>query len=302
MFIILFLLFVAVAASLVRLARSFVWSRSARGYRRIQGPARMFFRSRAKPAWVRREIIRMSALMPNAGCRRIAGSFNRRFAAKRRMTVGKSFVAEVIRRHRYDIGVARRRIKNARPRRVPKNLIWGIDLTGKAALDGKTHAVLAILEHASRAALWLEALEQKSTWTLVQRIVEAIRRYGKPDAVRTDNEPVFTSRVFGLALFVLGIRHQRIDPHCPWQNGRVERFFGTLKEKLDQLAVQSVPVLNALLVEFRFYYNHVRTHQNLGGSTPAEAWAGLDPLAQRFSKEYWFETWDGLLTGYYLRR
>ena len=30
--------------------------------------------------------------------------------------------------------------KNAKPRPVPKNLIWGLDLTGKIPLDGATHA------------------------------------------------------------------------------------------------------------------------------------------------------------------
>jgi hypothetical protein len=41
--------------------------------------------------------------------------------------------------------------------------------------------------------------------------------------------------------------------------------------------------------EFRFFYNHVRPHQNLYGSTPAEAWVGIDPFADGFRKEYWFE-------------
>lgn len=120
--------------------------------------------------------------------------------------------------------------------------------------------------------------------------------------IRTDNEAIFTSRVFRLVLFVLGIHHQTTDLHCPWQNGRVERFFGTLKEKLDQLAVTSFDALNSALGEFRFFYNHVRPHQNLGGATPAEAWAGANPHITRFKQEYWFEAWDGLLQGYYLRR
>jgi len=177
-----------------------------------------------------------------------------------------------------------------------------MDLTGKTNLDQATHSVLAILEHASRAVLWLEALENKSSWALIGRLIEAIRRYGKPHTIRTDNESIFTSKAFRLALFLLRIRHQRIDLHCPWQNGRVERFFGTLKGNLDQLLVESLPALNAALGEFRFFYNHVRPHQNLDGRTPAEAWAGVDPYATRIKREYWFEVWDGLLKGYYLRR
>ncbi len=137
---------------------------------------------------------------------------------------------------------------------------------------------------------------------MTSKLSAAIRRYGKPQAVRTDNEAVFTSRVFRLALFLLGVQHQRTGPGCPWQNGRVERFFGTLKAKLDRLAVESFAALNQALGEFCIFYNHVRPHQNLFGLTPAEAWAGANPFAHAPRREYWFEAWDGLLTGYYLRR
>ncbi len=277
-------------------------SRRPLGYRRITATPATFPRTPPKPAWVRKEVIRLKALMPEAGCRAIADIFNRRFAAKRRITVGKTFVAELLRKHRYEIDVVRRQIKNARPKPVPRNLVWALDLTGKATPDGRTRIVLGILEHASRAALWLEALETKSSWTLIVKLAEAIHRYGKPRAVRTDNEAVFASRTFRLALLLLGIGHQRTDPGCPWQNGRGERLFGTLKAKLDQLAVESLAALNQALGEFRFFYNHVRPHQNLGGLTPAEAWAGADPFAFASKDEYWFEAWDGLLSGYYLRR
>ncbi len=291
--------FYALAVLLVRVAR--LRPRSP-GYRRAPGSVVAFVRFPAKPEWVKQEVIRLKALIPKADCRAISAIFNRRFAAKRRMTVGKTFVAELVRQHRYEIDVVRRQIKNARPKPVPRNLVWGLDLTGKTTLDGRTRLVLGILEHASRAALWLEALETKSSWTLISKLIAAIRRCGKPQAIRTDNEAVFTSRTFRFALLLFGIRHHRTDPGCPWQNGRVERFFGTLKAKLDRLAVDSFEALNAALIEFLFFYNHIRSHQNLRGSTPAEAWAGVDPFADSFKKEYWFEAWDGLLRGYYLRR
>jgi len=284
----------AVAARLCR--------QRASGHRRAEPPARAFFGTSAKPGWVGKEILRLKALMPHAGCRSIADTFNRRFAARRRMTVGKTFVFQFLRDRRYDVETLRRRIKNARPRAVPKNLVWALDLTGKTTLDGFTRMILAILEHASRAALCLEALPDKSSWALILKLLAAIKRYGKPCMVRTDNEAVFTSKLFRLALVLLGIRHQRTDRGCPWQNGRVERFFGTLKDKLDRLAVDSFEALNLALGEFRFFYNHVRPHRNLHGLTPAEAWSGTSPFADASKGEYWFEAWDGLLTGYYLRR
>lgn len=258
--------------------------------------------TRSKPAWVTREVLRLKALMPHSGCRKIADCFNRRFELARHMMVGKSYVADTIRKHHYEIAILRRQIKNAKPKEVPSNLVWALDLTGKTTLDGRTRHILAILEHASRAALILEGLHNKSSWTLVSKLITAIKRYGKPKILRTDNEPIFTSHVFRFALFLLGIRHQRSDLHCPWQNGRIERFFGSLKISLNQLAVSSFDALGDALIEFRFFYNQVRSHQNLGGATPAEAWDGVKPHQTPFKHEYWFEAWDGLLAGYYLQR
>lgn len=54
-----------------------------------------------------------------------------------------------------------------------------------------------------------------------------------------------------------------------------------MKQQFDRLAVDSIDALNKALTEFRFFYNHVRPHRNLGGAAPAEAWAGVDPYASR---------------------
>ena len=295
-------LVLALALHLIRLARRLRRKRSSHPYRRVspvQGPT---LHRRRKPEWVRREIVRLAALLARPTCRLIADIFNRRFVHSRKMSVRKTFVSGVLRASRYQIEAEKRRIKSAKPRCVPPNLVWGLDLTGKADAGGAVHAVLGILDHGSRASLSLTAPANKSSFTLLGHLCLAIGTFGKPKAVRTDNESVFVSRTFRLALLLLGIRHQRTDPGCPWQNGRVERFFGTLKERLDRLAVDSLQALNQALVEFRFLYNHVRPHQNLGGATPAEAWSGVDPYANRIKDEYWFEAWDGLLAGYYLRR
>jgi len=106
-------------------------------------------------------------------------------------------------------------------------------------------------------------------------ILRLLRGYGKPKIIRTDNEAIFTSKQFRLGLKKLGIRHQRTTPGCPWQNGRIERLFGTLKQKLDQWQVAGIAQLNRDLDTFRYWYNHIKPHQNLNGKTPAEAWSGL---------------------------
>jgi transposase InsO family protein len=239
--------------------------------------------------------------MPEAGCRRIADTFNRRFAGPKQMTVGKTFVNGVIRDHQYEVQILRRQIKNARPRPVPRNLIWGVDLTVKMDTAGALHPLLGIIEHGSRLNLCLAALRDKSSFTLLRHLLNAIRQHGKPKIIRTDNEAIFTSGLVRLTLWLLGIRHQRIAPHCPWQNGRVERFFGTLKDKLDQWQVDSLTQLNRALGQFQFWYNAVRPHQHLQGRTPIEVWSGVDVFSRMPKREYWFDAWEGLLTGFYLR-
>jgi transposase InsO family protein len=240
------------------------------------------------------EVMRLKALMPDAGCRTIADVFNRRFA-HRYESVGKTFVGELVRKHGHAIWLMRRKIKHARPRLIPINAVWGVDLTGKADGAGGLHLLLGVVEHGSRACLALQRMSERSSLGLLVELVRVMRRYGLPRAIRTDNEGIFTSAAFRFGLWLLGVRHQRTDPHCPWQNGRVERFFGTLKGKLDHWSVAGPQKLDAAIHLFRFWYNQVRPHQNLEGATPAEAWSGR-PCRGRAR---WFEAWDGMLAGYY---
>jgi transposase InsO family protein len=61
-----------------------------------------------------------------------------------------------------------------------------------------------------------EALnDAQGSWTLLGHLFLAIGKYGKPRALRTDNEACFVSRTFRVALALAGVRHQRSDPGCP---------------------------------------------------------------------------------------
>jgi transposase InsO family protein len=81
--------------------------------------------------------------------------------------------------------------------------------------------------------------------------------------------------VFRFGLWLLGIRHQRTELGCPWQNGRVERFIGTVKRALAAESIADERELTTTLQETRTWYNHERPHDHLQGRTPAEVWAGV---------------------------
>ena len=131
-------------------------------------------RQSRKPAWVADELIRLKALMPQAGCRRIADTFNRRFAANRQMTVSKSYAAYTLRGQRYEIECLRRKIRQRRPGLGESNRVWGLDLTGKQDIHGQQHVILGLVDHGTRRLLTLSSLPNKSAWTLLGYVFLAI--------------------------------------------------------------------------------------------------------------------------------
>jgi putative transposase len=268
--------------------------------RRIDNLPTVHYYNQPKPEWVRKEIIRLKALLPKFGCRKIADTFNRIHEASTGMRVGKTFVSDVIRQHKYEIQILRRQIKNKKPRDFAHNVYWGIDLTGKQDESGKIHNIFGIIEFQSRACLNMSALKDKSSITLLRCILDCIEKYGMPKIIRTDNEAVFTSRLFRFGLKFLGIKWKSIQLSSPWQNGQIEKLFGTLKESLDHWRVYSIKQLNGDLDVFWLWYNHIRPHQNLDGRTPAEVWNGKNIFKTGYKSSHYFSEWEGLLTGYYL--
>lgn len=162
-----------------------------------------------------------------------------------------------------------------------RNRVWGCDLLMKTEQQGQLNVALAIVDHGSRACLRLQRLADKSSWTLLQELGQAVKRYGPPTFLRTDNEAVLVSRLFRLGLWLWGIRHQRIEPGCPWQNGRVERFIGTVKRALATESIADENDVRTALRHIRSWYNHARPHDHLQGRTPAEVWAGVDVFSTR---------------------
>jgi len=212
---------------------------------------------------------------------------------------------------------------------MPRNRVWALDLTGKAHLSGHQRMVLDLLNHGTRACLPLNALADKRSVTNLRELIVAFRRLGLPKRLCVDNdaqgcasaastgdgmnaggraaqgvvarragaaEACFNSRLMRSALALLGIRLQTIGLHCPWQNGRIERFVGTFKQCLDRIVITDADDLRRKLIEFRAWYNHVRSHQRLHGYTPAEAWDGR---AKSTKRPQWFEVWEGRITGWF---
>jgi transposase InsO family protein len=188
--------------------------------------------------------------------------------ARRGETVCKSTVQNWLRRHALAAQTVRRQTRNRVPRYVRPNHCWGVDGTGKRDGEGREHFILGIIDHGTRRVLKLVALEQGTSRAILTELFDAVHRFGKPNMIRTDNGSVFTSDELHQALIAADIRQWRTGIAMPWQNGRIERLFGTLKEKLNQITPSNFAALNLRLDEFVFWYNVVRPHQHLFGLTP----------------------------------
>jgi transposase InsO family protein len=205
-------------------------------------------RNAPKPPWVVEEVLRLRALS-GRGCLKISEMFNRRHADDG-MSVGKSFVARTIKKQAYRLLMLEREIRNAKHRTVANNVIWGVDLT-EIRFDRTTAVpVLGVIDHGSRACLNLQRLGEVSSIAVLEILLAAMKRFGKPKVIRSDNGSIFASRLFRCVLVYLGIKHQRIEPFMPWQNGRIERFFGTFKTAIRHVVLPHVEILQAALDEF----------------------------------------------------
>jgi transposase InsO family protein len=100
---------------------------------------------------------------------------------------------------------------------------------------------------------------------------------GKPLAkpeIRSDNGSGYISREFKVVLKENGLGHHRIRPHCPEENGLMERVHRTLREELDGEALTNLLEAKRVFERIVRRYNHERLHSALGYLTPWDYYRG----------------------------
>ena len=159
------------------------------------------------------------------------------------------------------------------------NRVWCADFKGWFRCgDGSRCDPLTCSDAFSRFLLRVRAVA-KTDGPHVKSVFEAIfREYGLPEAIRSDNGPPFASKAPGgltrLSMWWLrlGIRHERIEPGCPEQNGRHERMHQTLKQETANPPRANLRRQQEAFAEFEREYNYERPHEALQNQTPAEVY------------------------------
>jgi transposase len=98
--------------------------------------------------------------------------------------------------------------------------------------DPRPVYVITIFENFSRAILSSTISPTQNQWDYLAVLVDAIRRYGTPEALVTDGGGQFYSNMANALYELLDIRKERIDPGAPWQN-YAETLFSVQRRMAD---------------------------------------------------------------------
>jgi transposase InsO family protein len=132
-----------------------------------------------------------------------------------------------------------------------------------AAVDDHTRLAYAEILHDEKGATAAGFLTRAAAWFATAGITHIER-------VITDNAFAYRhSTAFKTAIAELGAEQRFIKPHCPWTNGKVERFNRTLQTEwaYRRIYTSNTRRANALPRWLQEYNNH-RPHTALAGQPP----------------------------------
>jgi transposase InsO family protein len=165
--------------------------------------------------------------------------------------------------------------------------IWATDLM-YVVVGGRTYYLVNFLDEYSRFIVH-HALVPSMDGTTVSveaqgAIEKLLREQGSelpPEGMpwlRSDNGGCYVSREFRGVLDEHGLHHNRIKPHCPEENGVVERSNRTLREALEGEELTDLLQARSVIARIIEWYNTERLHSALGYLRPIDYYRG-DPAA-----------------------
>jgi putative transposase len=165
--------------------------------------------------------------------------------------------------------------------------IWSTDLM-YVQIGGRMYYLLNFLDEYSRLIVHhalLPSMDGATVSVEAQAAIEVLlgeKRGEIPPGgmprLRSDNGSCYISREFRGVLDEHGLGHQRIKPHCPEENGIIERSNRTLREALDgEELIDSLQARDVIARIVR-WYNYERLHSALGYLRPIDYYRG-DPAA-----------------------
>lgn len=151
------------------------------------------------------------------------------------------------------------------------NAVWSMDFVSDALANGRRLKCLTIADDFSRESIDIVVDHGISGAYVIRVLDQAACFRGYPRAVRTDNGPEFTSRVFLAWTRKHKIKHLLIEPGRPMQNGYIESFNGKFRDEcLNEQWFTSLAQARSVIAQWRRDYNEIRPHSSCGRIPPAK--------------------------------
>jgi putative transposase len=173
----------------------------------------------------------------------------------------------------------KRKGKRRLPSRVKQPLVkqehinqsWSMDFMSDSMVGGRRFRTFNLIDDCTREVLAIEIDTSLSSKRIIRTLERVILDRGKPNIIRTDNGPEFTSKDLELWARDHEIQIQFIQPGRPMQNGYIERFNRIYRESiLDAYLFFELDQVRTLTEEWMDEYNLRRPHESLGNLTPNE--------------------------------
>jgi hypothetical protein len=156
--------------------------------------------------------------------------------------------------------------------------LWQMDVVGGFVLaDGTKAKVLTGIDDHSRFVVCAHVMVRESSRNVCDGLAEAMRAYGVPEEILTDNGKVFTGRFNQPPVEVLfdrvcrenGVTHRLTQPRSPTTTGKIERFHRSLRLEFGTDRVfADVAEVQAELDDWVHDYNTNRPHQGIDMEVP----------------------------------
>jgi putative transposase len=176
----------------------------------------------------------------------------------------------------------RRRVRLVRPKRLQAAYpghIWAYDFVEDALADGTALRILTVMDEFTREGLAIDGALTTSADRVIGVLTALVAQHGAPAYLRSDNGAEFVAMAVQAWLAQCGVQTLYIEPGKPWQNGKEERFTGTVRDEcLNLYLFGSMAEACVRLSTFRNQYNTERPHSQLGYLTRWRSrWPGMKP-------------------------
>jgi putative transposase len=240
---------------------------------KLLGVERSSYRYEPRPdrnAELRTELVKLARQKPRYGYRRLHALLERRGHEVNVKRVYRLYLEE-------GLSVRRKKRKRlvreraAEPRLTGPNQEWAMDFVTDGLATGRMVRILTVVDAYTRECVALEADFSFGSGRVTRVLERAIAERGRPEQVRSDNGPEFTSRrMIGWAEeWKVGLVN--IEPGKPMQNGHVESFNGRLRDEcLNPSWFRTLNDARETLANWRCEYNCERPHSSLDYRTPEE--------------------------------